>query len=189
MTTFHKRRSPIAADRGGIAEASLSRSDHEEEIAALIVKRTPEALDDILSRELQQLSFVTRSEINEEVHGVRCLAPEETPELWRESLERLKSELEQLKSSGIARAYAQACDIPDSYIHKSKFQLKFLRAELFNSKKAAVRITTFLELYMEFFGPFILERPLQLSDLNKQDLEVLRGGDMQPLPFRDRSKS
>jgi hypothetical protein len=25
--------------------------------------------------------------------------------------------------------------------------------------------------------------------LNKQDLEVLRGGDMQPLPFRDRSKS
>ncbi|KAL3917529.1 MAG: hypothetical protein SGILL_004668, partial [Bacillariaceae sp.] len=164
----------------------VSRTEHEKQIGAIMTVN-PKAVDDILSREMQQLSFMTRSEINEEVHGVRCLSPEESEELRDKSIERLLQELKSLEAQGKAKAYAQASSIPHSYIHTIKFQLKFLRAELYEPKKAAVRMAQFLDIMLEFFGPFALERPLQFADLKKQDIEVLRGGDVQPLPFRDRS--
>ena len=186
-TANKRRQSPVVVSDSEMKDATLSRTEHEAQIAATMTRNNPEAVDDILSREMQQLSFVTRSEINEEVHGVRCLAPEETPELLATSMERLMEELDKLKEQGKAQAYKDACEIENSYIHTAKFRLRFLRAELFDPKKAAARMATFLDFYVEFFGAFVLERPLQMSDLNRQDLEVLRCGDTQPLPFRDRS--
>ncbi|KAG7373366.1 hypothetical protein IV203_034090 [Nitzschia inconspicua] len=147
----------------------------------------PETVDDILSKELQQLSFVTRTEINEEVHGVLCLSPEETPELLQESLQQLHQELSVLRQSGKACAYEQACQHAHSYVHASDFRLRFLRAELHDPIKAAVRMSLFLDLLLEFFGSNVLERPLRITDLTKQEMDILREGDLQPLPFRDRS--
>lgn len=147
----------------------------------------PATVDDILSKELQQLSFVTRTEINEEVHGVRCLSPEESPKLLRESLQHIQEELSSLREQGTAKAYDQALQHTQSYIHEIDIRLRFLRAELYDPKKAAERMALFLDVLLEFYGPIVLERPLQITDLTKQDMEVLRGGDLQPLPFRDRS--
>ena len=39
------------------------------------------AVDNMLSKELNQLSVKDRNALVEEIHGVRSLAPEETPEL------------------------------------------------------------------------------------------------------------
>lgn len=54
----------------------------------------PDLVDDILSRHLLNLSFQQRTEIQEEMHGVKCLAPEETPLLLEESLRLLQIELD-----------------------------------------------------------------------------------------------
>ena len=45
-----------------------------------------QAVDNLLSKELLQLSLKDRTAIQEEIHGVKCLAPEETPELLEASL-------------------------------------------------------------------------------------------------------
>ncbi|KAG7340694.1 hypothetical protein IV203_024237 [Nitzschia inconspicua] len=148
--------------------------------------RDPRAVDDFLSRELSQLSFKDRSAINEEIHGVKCLAPEETPELVRNSLCQLMDELRTTRSP--KDAYDQACFLfPHSYIHTDEFRLRFLRYELMNPKTAAQRIVTFLECAVELFGTQILERPIQLSDLGRDGMEMMRLGHYQCLPFRDRS--
>jgi hypothetical protein len=159
----------------------------------------PKAVDDFLVQEFQGLSFQDRNAICEEIHGVRLLAPEETPELLQESLRQLEIELVALQSrsqeqstthyrqTSRTSAYDRACQIPTSYIHKNPFRLRFLRTEMMNPKKAAERIVTFLNNAVELFGEQILARPLQLYDLGKDGLDCLRSGDYQPLPFRDRS--
>lgn len=181
---------PIMNLKSSAATAGRSDDDDGEIKFRSLQKEhmNPETVDDMLSKELQQLSFATRSEINEEVHGVRCLAPEETPALLQESLQRLQEELSLLQRQNKAPAYDQTlCRYPHSYIHQVDFKLRFLRAELFDCSKAAVRMSLFLDLLLEFFGQISLERPIQLTDLSKTDMDVLRGGDIQPLPFRDRS--
>ena len=45
--------------------------------------------DDLLTKELSQLPSQDRNTINEEIHEVRTLAPEETPELLEQSLAEL----------------------------------------------------------------------------------------------------
>lgn len=147
--------------------------------------RDPRAVDDILSQELSLLSFADRNAINEEIHGVRCLAPEETPELLQNALSQLMTELSLFPRKD---AYDQACLLyPKSYIHSDEFRLRFLRYELMNPKAAAQRMVTFLDGAVELFGTQILERPLQMYDLGKDGMEMMRTGYYQCLPFRDRS--
>ena len=73
------------------------------------------------------------------------------------------------------------------YVQDIDIRLRFLRCELFNISKAAVRMLTYLDLTRELFGKVILKRPIQLSDLGKLEMEMLRLGDAQPISFRDRS--
>jgi hypothetical protein len=148
--------------------------------------RDPRAVDDLLSKELSQLSFADRTAINEEMHGVQCLAPEETPELVQRSLSQLIDEL--CTTRHPKDAYDQACFLyPNSYIHTDEFRMRFLRYELMNPKLAAQRLVTFLECAVELFGTQILERPIQMNDLGRDGMELMRTGHYQCLPFRDRS--
>ena len=73
------------------------------------------------------------------------------------------------------------------YVQDIDIRLRFLRCELFNISKAAVRMLTYLDLTRELFGKVTLKRPIQLSDLGKLEMEMLRLGDAQPISFRDRS--
>ena len=73
------------------------------------------------------------------------------------------------------------------YVQDIDIRLRFLRCELFNISKAAVRMLTYLDLTRELFGKVVLKRPIQLSDLGKLEMEMLRLGDAQPISFRDRS--
>jgi hypothetical protein len=56
-----------------------------------------------------------------------------------------------------------------------------------DSEAAAKHILSFLNSAHELFGPAILERPLQMADLGKDGMDLLRLGEYQCLPFRDRS--
>lgn len=64
----------------------------------------------------------------------------------------------------------------------------FLRCELFNPKKAAIQLLTYLELAYETNGEVALRRPLRIDDLQStEEIDVLKSGHHQILPFRDRS--
>lgn len=187
--------------------------------------------DDVVAKQLYSLSFQDRNNINEEIHGVKSMSPEETPELIENSLKLLAMELYNLPFH-YKLIYGKACcmrtneiceddsiedidtdnedffladdlflphlppvsSLPTTssssfcYVKSRDFQLTFLRCELFNAKKAAIRLAKYLELAYELYGEDALRRPLRIDDLNtKEDLEVLNAGHQQLLPFRDRS--
>jgi len=151
--------------------------------------------DELLSKELLRLSVEDRNGIQEEIHGVRCLAPEETPHLIKTSLCQLAFELDNdecippsqkrayLKSQQLQRQQQQ-----QTYVNGVEFRLRFLRCELFDAKKAAKKMVEFLNYALEFFGDYALMRPIKISDFTKAELKIMRTeGKFQFLPFRDRS--
>ena len=175
----------------------------------------PHSVDELLTEEMGKLSFQARNAIYEEIHGVGSLAPEETPELIQRSLIDMSNEIDRIKHKYTAYVEATTTTTPTPmktssssseeeergttdtttiaggttplYVQDIDIRLRFLRCELFNISKAAVRMLTYLDLTRELFGKVILKRPIQLSDLGKLEMEMLRLGDAQPISFRDRS--
>jgi hypothetical protein len=144
----------------------------------------------------QSVSFQDYQRVHEEVHGACCLSPNETPELIRSSLDKLDRELQSTAQSSSSSnpehrlykysSYQTAVHLPaPSYVTTSKFKVRFLRSELFDVVKAAKRLNLFCELVLEFYGQ--IQHPISLRDLSRRELEMLRDGDIQPLPFRDRT--
>jgi hypothetical protein len=82
-------------------------------------------------------------------------------------------------------AYEMAKKVHPEYICGRGFRLKFLRAGLFVPKTAATRLVAFLEEKLKLFGPNPLARELLLSDLNQDDMVLLRSGFVSLLPLRD----
>lgn len=150
-------------------------------------------IGNILSRELLKLSMTDRSAIEEEIHGVRCLAIRESPELIRSGLSAFQTELQKLPSE-LKRTYDECCvramlykDEEDTcYALKDSFKLSFLRAELFDAAKAVQRFVKYLEFVRDFWGPEIaLKRQVRISDFDKIEMKLFRKGYFQVLPFRD----
>jgi hypothetical protein len=152
-------------------------------------KDETKAIDNLISKELLKLSLGDRNALEEEIHGVRCLAREETPELIQSSLQKLAMVLENdaIIPKHKKQAYLQSQRLPMTYINGNDFRLRFLRLTLFDVGKAAKRMVRFLELACWLFGDYLLERPVRLRDFVKKDLQFIRNGSMQFLPFRDRS--
>jgi hypothetical protein len=149
----------------------------------------PKEIDQLLSRELQSLSFQERSKIQEEVHGVTNLCPEESPQMVANAIISMQRHLEAIPKKPIYDSLS-----PSSYLHSTDWLLRFLRCELFDCKKAAERLVMFTEYMAEEYEMDVLERPLQLIDLlskcgprGKEVMDCFRTGHTQPLPFRDRS--
>mmetsp|Transcript_25093 Transcript_25093/g.69213 ORF Transcript_25093/g.69213 Transcript_25093/m.69213 type:complete len:439 (-) Transcript_25093:1688-3004(-) len=148
-------------------------------------------VDGMLSKELLQLSFDDRNAINEEIHGVRCMAPTETPELLGLALQGLQRELDAIPYKPAydrAQNYARLPQFAQtSYVNTNEFRLKFLRCELFDKRRAAVRLIKYLDLMVELYGMFAIQRKVTLKDFSKQEMQILRAGYCQLFPFRDRS--
>ncbi len=171
-----------------------------------------EALNGLISKELLELSYNDRNAINEEIHGVRCLAVKETPELMRASLGAFQSQIDSMPASKkeiyneIVRLKQQEMAemaqnpmapwrVPPtldkasscSFAEDEKFRLRFLRCELFNVQKAVLRFLRYLTTSYEFFGTVALSRLVRISDLSKSESRYLRQGCSQVLPYRDRA--
>ncbi|KAG7349839.1 hypothetical protein IV203_012436 [Nitzschia inconspicua] len=144
------------------------------------------AVNEMLSKELATLSFNDRNAINEEVHGVRNLAAEETPEMLRKSLMAFQCQLEKFHPK---LAYDQAVFLFQSQwiLYNPTLRLRCLRTERFNVSAAVLRFVKYLDLLLEYYGTEALLRPIRMSDLGKEETELLRSGEYQLLPFRDRS--
>jgi hypothetical protein len=152
----------------------------------------PATVDAILGNEINRLSFQQRNDIQEEIHGVKSCGREETPELIEEGLRQILEELWKLPSSEKAawiraQELAQQHQSKSSYTIMPDFYLRFLRTELWNIKKAAKRLAMFLNLILEVYGEYALQRPIQMADFTEAELKEIKCGQLQLLPFRDRS--
>jgi len=148
----------------------------------------PQDAENLLSKEILKLSLSDRNAIQEEMHGVRCLAPEESPDFLERHLNMLKFELPNLPLE-LAKGYRDSHTMfpKTTHVNTDQFRLRFLRQELFDVKKAARRLASYLNLARELFGDYALERPIRLSDFTKKEQKYMRKGRVQWLPFRDRS--
>jgi hypothetical protein len=146
-------------------------------------------VDDLLSKELQSLSIQKRTKVQEEVHGVANLCPEENPAMIEAALRSMQKYLDAIQDKQV---YDQLS--PRSYLHTKEWRLRFLRCELYDCKMAAERLVRFTEYMQQEYDSEVLERPLRLSDLEtkcgargKDVMESFKSGHSQLLPFRDRS--
>eukprot|EP00531_Pseudo-nitzschia_arenysensis_P015003 CAMPEP_0116126620 /NCGR_PEP_ID=MMETSP0329-20121206/6425_1 /TAXON_ID=697910 /ORGANISM="Pseudo-nitzschia arenysensis, Strain B593" /LENGTH=669 /DNA_ID=CAMNT_0003620707 /DNA_START=29 /DNA_END=2038 /DNA_ORIENTATION=+ len=74
-----------------------------------------------------------------------------------------------------------------SYIFHQDFRLKFLRADLYDAKKAAHRYLRCIECLLRYYGNYALQRPLTYEDLGKECQDAAKTGFFQILPSRDRA--
>jgi len=162
------------------------------EFASRITSDSVKHPESKISEALLNLSVKDRNAIEEEIHGVSCMSPEETPELLDDALEKFDLELTRIdRKPGYDRAQELQEEIPNgqprSYISARGFKLRFLRCELFDARKAAKRYAKYLDVIFELHGDIALKRPIRMTDLNREELSFLRKGYHQVLPVRDRS--
>ena len=148
-----------------------------------IAEDSSKDVDKILASALSQMTMQEREQVYEEIHGVDQVQ-EETPEFIQKELAAMNDHL-----AGIAYkpAYDLAQQLNPTYVEDEKFRLMFLRAEYYDSRKAAARLAMFMEKKLEFFGKDVLARDIYLSDLDRDDMQALRSGYFQVLPNKDRS--
>lgn len=178
------------ANRNGMNGNNFWGTNSENPILRQLKKLTsngPDLIDagKIVSKDMLKYDLHQRNAMYEEIHGVRSLCPEETPELLSNTLFQLEKELDALPQRQ-KTAYVQSQEYPDTYVNRRDVRLRFLRAELFNPAKAATRMAQFLDNTRDFFGPHTLKRPIRLSDFTRKELKVFHSGRLQLLPFRDR---
>lgn len=138
---------------------------------------------------MMELSLSERNDLQEEIHGVECMAPAETPALLTSSLRRLDVGLQQVAPSEKANSFLEARELGDrSYVNTTEFRLRFLRKCLFDVADAVTSIVEFCYQMHTSFGDIGLRRPPILHrDFSRDELRQFRKGCYQLLPFRDRS--
>ena len=207
-----------------------------------LLNADPRSVDKLLASELNSLSFLDREALSDEMHGVRSLAPSETPGMVARAMSDFEDEIETRmrcaltasstlgrsisrysnhNSDSIRREYLTGLvaalketkggddrsedengnsnnnsnsnnnnnnNYHTKYAHalSNEFWIKFLRAELFDAKKAADRYVECIDFLVDYFGPKALERPLCLSDLDKEEMKLIKEGRLQLMPSRDR---
>ena len=83
-------------------------------------------------------------------------------------------------------AFDRAVQLNSQYVlGNQKFWLAFLRAEVFDIQKAALRYTRHLDILLKYFGDFALMRPIYFDDLGPVDLAGTQRGWVQLLSRRD----
>jgi len=174
--------------------SSVNNSNHHNNILKMPEHAPdPDTVENFLSNAMLSLSVQDRNEITEEIHGVRCLAPNETPELLEKSLSEMYVALERIpRSEKVAYCKSQELFPHTTFAMDRDFRLRLLRCELFDTQKAAIRLVKYMDFISEIFGQDrvdLLERPIHLQDLEKEEEthNMLKSGFLQLLGYRDRS--
>jgi len=153
-----------------------------------------EAIEKLWAKERYEMSYGDREASSYELHGVVSRAIVETPELISNALQEFDNELKKLAIYSSNNSQSSSCSSCSSssphhanntYIQSSTFRLRFLRSELFDIKKSVKRYCICIDLLVEYFGDYALQRQLFLSDLNKEEMKILKDGTLQILPSRD----
>lgn len=119
------------------------------------------------------------------------MAKEET----RNTIEQLLREMDtiidddSIISPQIKVAYVYATQVLcNDYVRSRDIRVKFLRAELYNPRQAAIRYCKCLNvLWKEFPGHIALSGPLTIEDLSKDERQFLKSGGCQIFTNRERN--
>ena len=144
---------------------------------------SPSEADSFIARKMANLSMKDREQFLFELHGVQE-AVQETPEIIEKSLRELDLEMERLESK---EAYEMAKAMNPGYVMNRDFRLKFLRAERFQARKAALRFSRYFEQKLKLFGKEKLGRDILQDDLDEHTLKLMYGGEYQIVSVRDRA--
>jgi hypothetical protein len=142
----------------------------------------------MFSKALLSLSLKERNQIEEEIHGVSCMAIQaETPELIEKALREFQYELDFVIADAQKIAYNKAKENicsnsnnhsnSNSYLLCNENKLRFLRCEFFNPVQGSVKICQlFRSIILYIYGDSaLMRRPIQLlQDFNKQELLFLK---------------
>lgn len=147
----------------------------------------PEAAERAWAKELYEMNSDVRESINYELHGVKSRAFLEDPASIKEALRLFQIEIDTQIPPIHKQSYTRAVmGLKSNYVQTPDFRLRFLRAERFDVKKAAIRFCRGLDYLVDQFGEQALMRQLYLSDLSRVEERFLRSGNKQVLPNRDR---
>lgn len=162
--------------------SSLSFLDDE---SALNLHNDPSSVHTLLAKEMMALDLKERNALQEEAHGFKNPFFDETPEKIAKALGELMEELDKIPPAD-KKMYEHSKTIPNSHIQTKAFRLRLLRCTGFNIPISAFRIASLCDTMVDLFGEVALERPIRMSDFSKKELQVLRMGRYQFLPFCDR---
>mmetsp|Transcript_2901 Transcript_2901/g.6435 ORF Transcript_2901/g.6435 Transcript_2901/m.6435 type:complete len:599 (+) Transcript_2901:346-2142(+) len=141
--------------------------------------------EQVLADEMANMSITERDKIMFEMHGISTETFDETPEKVEEALKHLEEHIRKIPADS-REAYEQAKYISPEYVNDRAFRIMFLRSELFDSEKAALKMIKHFTIKRELFGDGeILCRDIRQSDLNEQERKTLESGFLQVLPDRD----
>jgi len=174
------------------------RLDHKaDESFSPLPDPPPEwSLHKSLGDALFNLNINDRLELEEELHGVRCRAVEETPELIALALAEFDIQVNGRKNSDpsikVLRKVMPNNQItnglePPNYLNLPEVRLRFLRSEFFNVEKAVAKFIASLEFMSELFGEYIADRPPRISDFNTAEEAAFMSSRNSFFPYRDRS--
>ena len=140
---------------------------------------------DELATEMSSLSLSDQSEALNDLFGRGTAAvKDEDPAVIKEALQALSQEISCIKDKSAVCQALQQCP---GYAQNDKFCLKFLRAERFDTSRAAQLVVKYWEEKQKLFGPQKAFRRLTIHDLEPKDVETLREGGIRMLPGRDAS--
>jgi hypothetical protein len=108
---------------------------------------------------------------------VKCLAIDETPVFIEKSIHELQIEIDNnIPDVGkTAYLHSQLTVKGRTFVNSKEFRLRFLRFELFDIQKSAIRMVKWLEESYSLFGSVALERPIRLStDFSSHEQKVFR---------------
>lgn len=138
-------------------------------------------INKLLSDELEKLTFDEREQIAFDVHGLSHHRQGDPTDIDFK-LAELEQELRKIRNR---KDFEKAKYLNEEFVNNRDFRLLFLRCDQFNPQVAAQRLVKHFEIKREIFGDKCLARELRMSDLNEDDMIVLRSGIFHVLPTRD----
>lgn len=139
--------------------------------------------EEMLAKEMAQLSMKDRNAAYNDVHSVPDVIPE-TPEYLSQKFAEFDNELQRIAYKSVP--YQRAQQQSPEYLQNKNFRLQFLRATDFDVPAAALRVHLFLNEKMELFGETKLTKEITQDDLSLEDMTTMESGAMQLLPLPDR---
>eukprot|EP00980_Cylindrotheca_fusiformis_P009273 scaffold2026_cov78-Cylindrotheca_fusiformis.AAC.8 len=141
-------------------------------------------VDSLIAQQMINLSPQDRENSYMDVHCIPNFI-EEIPILVESSLVLFEMEISSIPAAE-KKAYTVATTMNPEYCHKTDLRLAFLRADMFDCKKAAARFIRHFQVKLDLFGQRNLAVDITQDDLNSSDMEALYSGHAQILATPDR---
>lgn len=130
--------------------------------------------DSLFAKALTNSTFNDRTMIEDEIHGVSCVATKETTPLIKQSMIDFEVEVHKINLKPACNKARSSGS--NAYHFPNTFWLRFLRCELFDVQKAIERYIKYLDFLREVYREYTLCRPIRMNDLTRDKMFFLKEG-------------